>query len=285
MFSFVSTLVHISRPHIWLYTVGPFLFGILAAMAGGSAPSWAWSMTALLTMTVPINLFIYAVNDYFDAVTDAKNPKKSQLEYRANIREYRLLGFALVGLVATLPIFTAAHWSVLLLCALWLILIITYNVPPLRYKARPGFDLLLAFNYPLLGITSYTMVAGQMPGWFVLVPIVLLSISFHVYSAIHDMPHDKTGGVITTALWLGSAERALWLCTWCALAAAASFLWISWWFVALSLLPYAVFFLSHMYGTSLLNDALRSYTYFIRLQYIVGFIAGGTILWYLGLFI
>ena len=249
MYSFAAALVHVSRPHIWLYTVGPFSFGILAAIAGGSTPPMAWSVAALLVMTIPINLFIYGLNDYCDATTDAKNPKKSQLEYRAHTREYRLLWIALIGLVLTLPVLREANTSVLLLCVLWFVLIITYNVPPLRFKARPGLDLLLACTYPLLGIISYTMVVGQMPSWIAYIPIALLSVSFHVYSAIHDMPHDRADGVITTALWLESANRALWLCVWCAFGAAASFLWSGWWPVALFLLPYAAFLQDQIYDT------------------------------------
>ncbi len=284
MYSFVSTLVHVSRPHIWLYTMGPFSFGVLVAMAKGYTVSPTWFLLWLLLLSVPINLFIYGVNDYFDAATDVHNPKKDTLEYRAGMHEYRLLGFAVLGLFCLLLNLMHEPALVWLLGSVWLLLVLTYNMPPLRFKARPILDLLLAFNYPLLGIIGYVMVTGYLPTFWIILPITLLAVSFHVFSAIHDMPHDKADHIITTALWLESAERALRVCAWCALAAAASFLWIGWWLVGLSLLPYAAFFSAHLYNAPLRNDALRSYTYFIRLQYIVGFCAVGSSLWYLGFF-
>ncbi len=280
----LATLLRVSRPHLWLYTVGPFLFGVLAAMAGGHAVGAGWLTLWLLALTIPINLFIYGLNDYFDAATDARNPKKELLEYRADSNEYRLLLFALVGLLSVGVLMVGQPKFVWYLGVLWVVLVATYNMPPFRFKARPLLDLLLAGNYPLLGIIGYTMVAGQEPSAWVLIPIGLLSISFHVYSAIHDMPHDAADNVRTTALWLGSAERSLWVCVTAALGAAASFMWIGWWLVTCTLLPYAVFYAAHLVSDTLRHDALQSYTYFIYLQYIVGFMAVSAVLYYLGFF-
>ncbi len=280
----LTALLRVSRPHLWLYTAGPFSFGVLAAMAMGHTVSALWFTSWMIALTVPINVFIYGINDFFDVDTDAHNPKKNTLEYRATPKEYRLLVAALIGYVVVGAFIVYEDVTTWGLFALWTFLVLTYNMPPIRLKARPILDILLAFNYPLLGIIGYTMVAGVLPPIGVLIPITLLSISYHVYSAVHDMPHDAADGVYTTALWLGSATRAYLLCVACALGVVYYFAYLNWWGVAVAVLPYSIFYGAHLVSPLLQHDSLRSYQYFIYLQYGIGFCAVQACLYYLGFF-
>src|SRR3712207_1423165 len=72
----LSRLLHISRPVLWINTIGPAVVGM---WLGGEL--WRWeALPILLWLTLPFNLLIYGVNDVFDQETDAKNPRKGSLE-------------------------------------------------------------------------------------------------------------------------------------------------------------------------------------------------------------
>ena len=69
-------LLYISRPVLWINTVGPAVVGMW--LTGGL---WRWeALPLLLWLTLPFNLLIYGVNDVFDRETDARNPRKGSLE-------------------------------------------------------------------------------------------------------------------------------------------------------------------------------------------------------------
>ncbi|WP_207956168.1 UbiA prenyltransferase family protein [Rubrobacter marinus] len=79
-------LFHISRPVLWINTIGPAVVGVWLA-----GDLWRWeALPLLLWLTLPFNLLIYGVNDVFDQETDAKNPRKGTLEgARISPREVR----------------------------------------------------------------------------------------------------------------------------------------------------------------------------------------------------
>ena len=69
-------LLHISRPVLWINTVGSGFVGMWLA-----GHLWSWGFVpVLLWLTLPFNLLIYGVNDIFDRETDAANPRKGSLE-------------------------------------------------------------------------------------------------------------------------------------------------------------------------------------------------------------
>ena len=72
----ILRLFHISRPVLWINTVGPATVGMWLA---GDLFAWG-ALPILLWLTLPFNLLIYGVNDVFDQETDAKNPRKGTLE-------------------------------------------------------------------------------------------------------------------------------------------------------------------------------------------------------------
>ncbi|HET7479175.1 MAG TPA: prenyltransferase, partial [Rubrobacteraceae bacterium] len=72
----VLRLVQVSRPVLWINTIGPAVVGVWL-----TGELWKWAaLPVLLWLTLPFNLLIYGVNDIFDQETDAKNPRKGTLE-------------------------------------------------------------------------------------------------------------------------------------------------------------------------------------------------------------
>ena len=72
----LSYLLKISRPRFWIYLLGPYLIGIIAATDTVdilyTIPFWI----GFLYFLFPANLLIYGANDISDYQTDQHNQKK-----------------------------------------------------------------------------------------------------------------------------------------------------------------------------------------------------------------
>jgi 4-hydroxybenzoate polyprenyltransferase len=201
-------LFHISRPVLWINTVGPATIGTWL-----SGDLWRWDfLPILLWLTLPFNLLIYGVNDVFDRETDAKNPRKGTLE-GARIRpgEARLIWIGvlftnlpfLIYFVLSLP-FGAIFWMLL-----YVLLFISYSVPPARFKARPYLDSLsnVAYAFPLV-FTPLALSAS--PVWPAAVGLMAWSAAKHTFDAVQDVDEDRKVGIETTAVRLGPKGVVLW---------------------------------------------------------------------------
>ncbi len=72
----------ISRPRFWMYVLGTFLVGMIAA---GNPFQYDWQTNVNLVVlalffSLPANLFIYGINDIYDYDTDRLNAKKTRYE-------------------------------------------------------------------------------------------------------------------------------------------------------------------------------------------------------------
>jgi len=256
-----------------LYTLGSFLFGIQVAMVLGFEIVWFEVLVLSLLLTVPVNALLYSLNDYFDFESDKQNPKKDAYEYRSAKPDQRLLIIALGSLLVISLGMLYQDLLLVQLFILWILIILTYNIPPLRFKARPGLDMLFALNFPLWGFVGYIAVANQWPSLESLVPVTLLAMMFHLYTAIHDMPFDKKAGVHTSAVYVGSARLNIIFCILLTIGAFASLIYFGWFWIGILVLLYAIFLVLHLCNNWLSADLLEAYKYFIGLHYIVGFLA------------
>ncbi len=213
-------LLALSRPRFWLYLAGPVLVGVASAAEGVAdllSPAAAASFAYFL---VPANVFLYGVNDVFDADADAENPKKEGREVRwrgdpgvaAAVGASGLLGLAVFAVVPRVA------WPWL---AGFFVLGAAYSAPPARLKTRPPLDSASNGLYVLPGAAAYAAVAGTHPPAFAVVGGWLWTMGMHTFSAIPDVEPDRAAGIRTTATVLGEA-RAFGYCAgvW-ALAAAA----------------------------------------------------------------
>src|SRR3712207_2857502 len=130
----LGRLLYISRPVLWINTVGPAVVGVWL-----TGDLWRWeALPLLIWLTLPFNLLIYGVNDIFDQETDAKNPRKGSLE-GAKIKPgevasiWRGVTFTnvpfLIYFLSVLP-YGAVFWILL-----YAVLFVGYSAPPLRFKA------------------------------------------------------------------------------------------------------------------------------------------------------
>ena len=208
----LARLVHISRPVLWINTIGTGMVGIWLT-------GRLFDLTALpivLWLTLPFNLLIYGVNDIYDQETDALNPRKGSVEgARIAPAEARSIAWAvalinapfLVWFVLTLP--PAAVAVILLYAGVF----VFYSAPPLRFKTRPYLDSLsnAAYALPLLIMPAALQAP---PLWPAVVGLMAWSVAKHAFDAVQDIEEDRGAGITTTATRLGPRGTAIWSGSW-----------------------------------------------------------------------
>ena len=266
----ILRLLYISRPVLWINTVGPATVGMWLA-----GDLWSWgALPIILWLTLPFNLLIYGVNDVFDQETDAQNPRKGTLEgARIEISEVRpiALGVALsnVPFLVYFAFFvppSAVAWMLL-----YALLFVGYSVPPARFKARPYLDSLsnAAYAFPLVFVP---LALGKWPVWPAAVGLMAWSAAKHTFDAVQDVNEDRKVGITTTAVRLGPGGVVLWSGTFWTLAT-----------VCFAIVNLPVAFVNAAIAGTLLYFLFRSptpqmghqlYRYSIAFPYVAGTVAG-----------
>ena len=208
----ILRLLYISRPVLWINTVGPAMIGMWLA---GNLFVWG-ALPILLWLTLPFNLLIYGVNDVFDQETDAKNPRKGSLEgARIDSSEVRplVLGVILTNALFLIYSLLFVPFSALAWMLLYALLFLGYSVPPARFKARPYLDSLsnAAYAFPLIFVP---LALGEEPVWSAALGLMAWSAAKHTFDAVQDVDEDRRAGITTTAVRLGPGvviwSGALW---------------------------------------------------------------------------
>ena len=214
----LSRLFHISRPVLWINTVGPAAVGVWL-----SGDLWRWeALPILLWLTLPFNLLIYGTNDVFDQETDAKNPRKGTLE-GARIRPEEVPLIARGVLLTNAPFLLYFLFSLPLGALAWMLLyaglFVGYSAPPARFKARPYLDAWsnAAYAFPLVFVP---LALGEGPVWPAAVGLMAWSAAKHTFDAVQDVEEDRRAGIRTTAVRLGPRGVVAWSGLFWALATA-----------------------------------------------------------------
>jgi 4-hydroxybenzoate polyprenyltransferase len=220
--SAVGYLFWLSRPRFWLYLAGPVVVGVVYA-AGTPAEFFQPIALALFAyFLVPANIFLYGVNDIFDADIDRLNPKKASEGREVRYGDHR--GWHVVAPVAVAAALAAVFVpavpvEALVAIAGFLLLGAAYSAPPLRLKTTPVLDSLSNGLYVLPGVAAYAALAGTYPPAFAVAGGWVWAMGMHTFSAIPDIEPDRQAGIRTTATFLGES-RTLAYCGACWLLAA-----------------------------------------------------------------
>ena len=263
-------LFQISRPVLWINTVGPAVVGVWL-----SGELWRWeAVPLLLWLTLPLNLLIYGVNDVFDQETDAKNPRKGSLEgARIRPEEVALIrrGVLLTNVPFLLYFLLFLPAGAFLWILLYAALFVGYSAPPIRFKARPYLDSLsnAAYAFPLV----FVPLALDTPVvWPAALGLMAWSAAKHTFDATQDIDEDQNVGIFTTAVQLGTRGVVLWSGVWW-LIATLCFALVSP-LVALVNTAYAGGLLYTLYREPTSETGHRLYKYSIAFPYVAGTVAG-----------
>ncbi|AFK20230.1 prenyltransferase [Haloferax mediterranei ATCC 33500] len=216
----LAYLLVLSRPRFWLYLAGPVIVGAAAA-ASTLADLLALDTVLLFAyFLIPANVFLYGVNDVFDADIDEANPKKDDREARWRGDPVNLVvvvgsGVLGVGLFALTPQ-VAWPWLVA-----YFFLAVEYSAPPFRFKTTPFLDSVSNGLYILPGVAAYAAITGSNPPTLAIAGAWLWTMGMHTFSAIPDIDPDRETGIQTTATVLGERRTYAYCAVVWGLAAAA----------------------------------------------------------------
>ena len=266
----LGRLFHISRPVLWINTVGPAVVGVWLA-----GDLWRWeALPLLMWLTLPFNLLIYGVNDVFDQETDAKNPRKGTME-GARILPAEVApiwrGVLLTNVPFLIYFLSVLPYESVAWIFLYAVLFVGYSTPPLRFKARPYLDSSsnAAYAFPLVFVP---LALGEEVLWPAALGLMAWSAAKHTFDAVQDVDEDRSVGIETTAVRLGVSGVVFWSGAWWLVAtvcfALASPL------VALVNAVYAGVLLYALYRTPTPETGHRLYKYSIAFPYVAGTVAG-----------
>jgi len=213
----------LSRPRFWLYLGGPVLVGAVYG-AGELSDLASPVLVALFAyFLVPANVFLYGINDVYDADIDAENPKKDADAPEARFGGEPFVVYAVVAcaLAAVLLIVLVPDPAQLWIAG-FVILGSQYSAPPLRLKTTPLLDSISNGLYVLPGFAAYAALAGAQPPVLAIAGAWLWAMGMHTFSAIPDIEPDRRAGIETTATRLGEMPTFAY-CAVCWTLAAAAF--------------------------------------------------------------
>jgi chlorophyll synthase len=227
-----------SRPAIWLTSVVPFyvghlvathqvwpslhLFGetIAKATSGGlTGAEWSHAQhqqlhldgDLLLSFLVVGPLFWLAallLNDAYDVPGDRLNPRKADAPLVLGLvtPAWALRVSAVASVAAVAASLAVSGWLALITVAL-LAGNAVYSIPPLRWKTRPGADVLLNATgigvlSPLGGWAIARPVNGAFP-WEVAVLGFLAAVALYIPTTLVDHEADRQAGYTTFATAVG----------------------------------------------------------------------------------
>jgi len=218
----VGYLLRLSRPRFWLYLAGPAMVGTVFAATTTAELFTPLTVGLALYFLLPANVFLYGVNDVFDADIDEENPKKADKEvrYRGDRAVVAAVLASGVTGIAVLPVLPAEAVFAMLA---FLALSVQYSAPPFRFKTTPFLDSLSNGLYVLPGVVAYAAVAGAFPPALAVAGAWLWTMAMHTFSAVPDIEPDRAAGIETTATVLGEGPTY----AYCAVvwAAAAAVFW------------------------------------------------------------
>lgn len=266
----LKRLIEISRPVLWVNTIGTTVMGMWLAgylFTPAIIPILIW-------VTFPFNLLIYGINDIFDQETDNINARKGSYE-GAHIYPHEVKPIWIGVLVTNIPFLVyfalTLPWQAVAWMVAYSLFFTFYSAPPLRFKARKYLDAFSNTDYAF-PLAFVPLALGHEPVWLAVIGLMAWSIAKHAYDAIQDIPQDSDTGIITTAVHLGPTKTAIW----------SSFWWgVSTVFFALVNLPLAIanaalaFLLVYgIFKDPTPKKAHDLYKYSIAFPYVAGTVAG-----------
>ncbi len=211
-------LIEISRPVLWINTIGTTVVGMWLA-----GYLWDWRVLPILIwVTFPFNLLIYGINDIFDQETDNINARKGGYE-GAHIFPNEVKPIWITTVLTNVPFLIyfalTLPWQATAWMVAYALFFTFYSAPPLRFKARKYLDALSNTDYAF-PLAFVPLALGVEPNWWLVAGLMAWSVAKHAYDAIQDIPQDSDTGIVTTAVHLGVKKTAIWSATWWAISIA-----------------------------------------------------------------
>ena len=199
----LSFLLKTSRPGLWFPTIWLYLLPFTSTTIPWDTPF----LLGLFFCTLPLNLLIYAWNDWADVDVDKDNPRKDSFLFggRGNREQLRLpLRAAIVGQCVFWPVFVY-HASVFILLPLGMTLLTCYlyNRKQKGWRNVAGWDVIAQAGYLSTVVLSCELNDAPFPAATIWLYLLLFCAQSHLIGEVMDIEPDKEAGRQTTAVVLG----------------------------------------------------------------------------------
>lgn len=266
----LSRLITISRPVLWINTIGTSVVGIWLTGA-----LWNWdALLIILWVTFPFNLLIYGINDIFDQETDNINIRKGGFGgAKIDPREVPWIAWGVA--LTNLPFLIYFGFVFSFEANVWMwayaLTFLFYSAPPARFKGRPFLDSISNADYAF-PLAFVPLALGTTPNWLAVFALMAWSLAKHTYDAIQDIEEDAFVEIKTTAVFLGAKKSLIWVGFWW-LVSTALFAFVN---VPLAIanLLYAAWLIWLIQRNDSSENAKRVYKYSVAYPYVVGSVAG-----------
>jgi len=211
----INRLVNISRPRFWIYILGTFMVGAIAAGDPRLLETETLIILGILFVffTYPANIMIYGINDIYDYETDKHNPKKIQYEELLEPKDQHKLWLHIVLWIIPFSIlFFWLPWQSSIVFLIFIFSSVYYSATPIRAKSNPPLDIVFSsIIYISPVVIGFFATGNTNISWLGVVGGLLWAMAMQTYSAVPDIESDTKGGVRTLATVLGQ-KWALWFC-------------------------------------------------------------------------
>lgn len=208
----IKDLIKISRPVSWIIFPLIFYSGLLL---GGAKFSFV-ILLILFSLSFPLCLYGYCINDIYDYKTDIRNPrKKSILEGYIVYPKCRNI-LKKISFLSILPLIISVlltkNFLTVLMCLLLIFIGYSYSAPPIRLKEKPPFD---SLSNGLIYFFLPFSLGYSLSGSFVNFPLfktlflTLCVSSIHAVGTMMDYSVDKSVGIKTFAVRYGQRTTAI----------------------------------------------------------------------------
>ncbi|KDQ14643.1 hypothetical protein BOTBODRAFT_109705 [Botryobasidium botryosum FD-172 SS1] len=209
-----ATILRASRPPGWCF--GPILFGvgvIHSKVTPTTLPDLVGAAIQILTLSLPLCIIVFGLNDVYDYETDTRNPRKVDGEDIAVLPPVYHQGVQRAAWISSVVVMAASlgtrRIENILATSALVLLGWQYSAPPIRFKDIPILDSLsngtIVFLSWLVGFSfgGESIFSTPPKGYMLL----LCGAGLHALGAVMDADSDAAAGQRTIATYLG-ARRA-----------------------------------------------------------------------------
>ncbi|KII84154.1 hypothetical protein PLICRDRAFT_32559 [Plicaturopsis crispa FD-325 SS-3] len=214
-FQRVSVLIRASRVAGWPF--GPILYGIGIINSESAIPSVWRAALQTVSLSFPLCIIVFGVNDVYDYDSDMRNPRKHAAGLEGSILDpayHRdVLAVACLSSVALIVISVLSGQPQNIVAVAALVLLgWQYSAPPLRLKEVPVADSLsngcIVFLAWFVGFSFSGRSIAEALGAKGLV-LGLCTMGVHALGAVVDRDADAAAGQKTIAVVLGKRPSAI----------------------------------------------------------------------------
>lgn len=201
---FITELIRIKNVIKWF--ISPFV-GFVLGLSSLDLKNYLFPLFVFIITTFCILSFTFAINNYYDAESDQKNPRKRNYNAIASGNISKSTGAYVNIILVVIPLIVSFlfKFEVFFLCLFILTVMWMYSAPPLRIKGRPGIDVIWHFIGFVSLVIWGSFIAGSidMMTWLVAISLGTFSCIGQIWNHIQDYSYDKESGTVTFAVWAG----------------------------------------------------------------------------------